>query len=70
MSAYLDSLLPTEDKKRNYINKLFKGRLITNVEVLGLNSWKFHFMDGGNVTIDTMAMGHGIHGPDICEVTP
>lgn len=57
--------LPTETGRRQEINNRFSGKTVKEVEVLGLNSWKFHFTDGSDATIDTFAMGHGIYGPDL-----
>ena len=56
---------PTEANRRQEINNQFCGKTVRDVEILGLNSWTFHFTDGSSVTIDTFAMGHGIYGPDL-----
>jgi len=57
--------LPTESGRKKEINKKFVGKTISRIEIPGLNCWIFHFTDGTSVTIDTYAMGHGIHGPDL-----
>jgi len=59
--------LPTDPIRREEINSLFSGKTVDKVEILGLNSWSFHFTDGSQVTIDTFAMGHGFHGPDVID---
>ena len=59
--------LPTDPTRKAEINSLFSGKTVKQVEILGLNSWCYHFTDGSKVTIDTFAMGFGIYGPDVLD---
>ena len=60
-------LSPTDPARRKEINGLFVGKTVASVEILGVNSWTFHFTDGSQVTLDTFAMGFGVVGIDTID---
>lgn len=55
----------TKIEQPSLSNKVFVGKTIKSVKVLGVNCWAFCFTDKTFAVIDTVSFGAGFFGPEL-----